>query len=355
MLATGQLLLDWHNPRLRSEDQLGDEDEPDSTERQRALAVLMAKEYHPFRIAESISRHQYFLSEPMIAVRHGEKYRVIEGNRRLTALLGLQHDSLREEFTKENKGWRGLPTLDPDALFPVLIVEDARSIAPLLGYRHIAGIEPWGAYAQARYIVGLVEDGNSLVDVAELVGKTPTAVRSMYRDHEILEQGSKMFRLETSRARQKFGVFNAAMGNRGIRDHIGGPAPRHVDAEHWPLPDDRKQELEEVLGWIFGSKTESPLLTDSRQLGALSRVLADSSGRGLEVLRRGGTLNQAEAAITDPDEQFARAVDNAHSQIRATRPPQAGADLPQPTVELLLALRDLVEEILTQPRIERSE
>ncbi len=349
MLPTGQLLLDWHNPRLRSEDQLGDEDEPDGDERQRALAVLMAKEYHPFRIAESISRHQYFLSEPMIAVRHGEKYRVIEGNRRLTALLGLQHDALRDEFISENKGWKVLPKLDPAAVFPVLIVEDERSIAPLLGYRHIAGIEPWGAYAQARYIVGLVEAGNSLVDVAELVGKTPTAVRAMYRDHDILEQGTKMFRLDTSPARQKFGVFNAAMGNRGIRDHIGGPAPRHVDPEHWPLPDDRKQELQEVLVWIFGTKSQPPLLTDSRQLGTLSRVLADSSGRGLEVLRRGGTLTQAEAATKDPDEQFARAVDTALSQLRATRPREAGVDLPRPTVELLGELHDLVDDILAQP------
>lgn len=346
MLATDQLLLDWQNPRLRSEDQLGDDDAPDSEERQHALAVLMAKEYHPFRIAESISRHQYFLSEPMIAVRHGDKYRVIEGNRRLTALLGLQNEALRKEFTSENKGWKGLPKLDPRALYPVLVVEDQRSIAPLLGYRHIAGIEPWGAYAQARYIVGLVEAGNSLLDVAELVGKTPTAVRAMYRDHDILEQGSKMFRLDTSRARQKFGVFNAAMGNRGIRDHIGGPAPRHVDPDHWPLPDDRKKELEEVLAWIFGTKSQPPLLTDSRQLGSLSRVLSDNSGRGVDVLRRGGTLDQAEAAITDPDEQFARAVDTALSQLRATSPSEVVADLPRSTVELLTALRDLVDEIL---------
>ena len=45
--------------------------------------------FEPITVAESISRHGYFGSEPLVVVRENDRWIVLEGNRRLTALLGL--------------------------------------------------------------------------------------------------------------------------------------------------------------------------------------------------------------------------------------------------------------------------
>lgn len=355
MLSTSELLLDWHNPRLRPDEQLSEDQEPDSEEHQRVLALLMNREYNPLPIAESIARHQYFLSEPMIAVRHNDRYRVIEGNRRLTALRGLQDASLRQAFSAENRGWRGIPEGDYEGTFPVLVVRNEATIAPLLGYRHISGIEPWAAYAQARYIVGLVQRNHSLEEIAELVGKKPTVVRSMYRDHDILEQASNRFGIDTSRARNKFGVFNNAMGRQGVRSFIGAPAPREVDPERWPVPDNRRDELQELLVYIFGEPHgRGAAISDSRQLGVLSKVLAEPSGRGLAVLRKGGDLDQAEAAIEEPDEQFGVAVASALRNLMSAPTVDPGS-LDRDTISQLDLIQTFVSAYLNGANLQGEQ
>lgn len=273
---------------------------------QRDLAVYINKHYDPLRIAESIATHEFFQSEPLIAVREGEHFRVIEGNRRLTALKGLADENLRDLFGKENKGWKNLAASYPTSV-PVLIVEDERSVAPLLGYRHISGIEPWEPYAQARYIAKLVEEVEDIGRVAELVGREVSEVRAMYRDHEILAQAEFMFKLDATRARAAFGVFANAMARRGVQSYISAPQPRFVKTDEWPIPTDKEVQLRELLNWIFGgSRGDGRVINDSRQLGELARVLQNAEAT--RVLRESGNLVEAHEALADPEEQFQRSA-----------------------------------------------
>ncbi|CAL8974070.1 hypothetical protein CELL_01690 [Cellulomonas sp. T2.31MG-18] len=325
MLPINKLLLDWRNPRLRPDEQGAvDLDNPDSDASQAKLAEVMASRYNPLPIAESIARHQYFLSEPMIAVQHGDKFRVIEGNRRLTALKILKDPQLRAAVSEKKRGWASLPSGDYSGTFPVLVVRDEETIAPLLGYRHISGIEPWAAFAQARYIASLVDDERKpLEEVADLVGKGSTAVRSMYRDYDLLRQAEERFQIDTARAKARFGILNNAMSRQGIREFIGAPAPRNVDPSKWPIPDSYGARLREVLSYIFGEAAESDdrIITDSRQLGDLSKVLARPDGRGLEVLRHTRDLELALAAIDEPAEQLHAAVTTALKALRGAPSP----------------------------------
>jgi hypothetical protein len=302
--------LDPRNPRLPTEFRNADSS-------QREIALHINREYDPLSIAESISRHRFFESEPLIAVRSGSAFTVIEGNRRLTALLGLSDDALRAEFASENSGWRKLDTSNVPTSVPVLVVKHPEEVAPLLGFRHISGIEPWEPYAQARFIFELVESGNTLSEVAELVGRSATEVKSKYRDYEVLRQAEEQFGLQIERARDAFGVFNNAMTRRGIRDFISAPDPRSVDPDFWPLPDSSKKKLATLLVLIFGrAKGEGRVITDSRQLADLSKVLADKSGRALSVLLATRELSEALDEIADPEEQFSRAIAQAHRAMR---------------------------------------
>lgn len=304
------LRLDPQNPRLP----------PDlnfSLEEQHAIALYINKHFDPLKIAQSIEEHRFFESEPLIAVKQGGVYVVIEGNRRLTALMGLRDSNLRGQFADENRGWVRLSGATAPTEVPVLVVSHPKDVAALLGYRHISGIEPWDPYAQARFIAQLVDrDGHSLDEVAELVGRTRTEISSKYRDFEVLRQVDEMG-IDTSRARKSFGVFNNAMQRRGIRKYIGAPDPRQVDPGFWPLTDGNEGNARTLLKLIFGDRRgEGRVIFDSRQLGDLAKVLNEESGSALEVLIRSGDIAEAMEATQDLDERFARAVRRARDQAK---------------------------------------
>ena len=309
-LALVDLRLDPHNPRLPP-------DFDASAASQDEIAVYINKHYDPLRIAESIEEHRFFDSEPLIGVAKDDHYVVIEGNRRLTALLGLTYPDLREQFARENRGWSRLTGENVPTHIPVLVVSKSQDVAALLGYRHISGIEPWDPYAQARYIAQLINrDGYSLEQVAELVGRKKSEVASKYRDFDILRQADELG-IDTRRARQAFGVFNNAMGRLAVRKYIGAPDPRVVNPDFWPLEDGSKDKLALLLRIIFGDRRgQGRVITDSRQLGELAKVLADDTGRALRVLLATSDLSDALDATQDPDDQFLRAVRRAQEQLQ---------------------------------------
>ncbi len=273
----------------------------------------------------------------------GDKYKVIEGSRRLTALMGLADAELRDEFSKENSGWRRLADDRAPTDVPVLVVDDPGDVAPLLGFRHISGIEPWDPYAQARYVAQLVDrDGHSLEEVAELVGRTRTEVASKYRDYDVLNQADSLG-INTRRARQSFGIFNNAMGRRAVRAFISAPDPRAVNPDLYPLPDASKDRLALLLEFIFGTTGgQGRVIADSRQLGQLAQVLSEPTGRALEVLTRTRNLQEATEAVSDPSEQFARAVSRARSELE-----KALAVVPEQLADETTASLKRVNEIVT--------
>src|SRR3954447_12319666 len=92
--VTFEKLKDLHpdpqNPRLRHEQRgkLSDDE----------LLVFIASSYEPIVVAESIARHGFFGSEPLVITEEDSRWIVLEGNRRLTALLGLARPDLRAQF-----------------------------------------------------------------------------------------------------------------------------------------------------------------------------------------------------------------------------------------------------------------
>jgi hypothetical protein len=311
----GHLALDWQNPRLPDQIQRPDIEPVE-------LMRYIDRAYEPIDIARSIARHGYFESEPLIGIKEGDRVTVVEGNRRLVALLGLLDVEARAALERQTRAWRNLPSPDEmaEALsddLPVVMVASRQEIAPLLGYRHISGIAPWEPFAQARYIYKLVdEEGLTFEEVAEVVGRDLTEVRSMYRDHEILRQAELEFDLDVKRAQSNFGVFNRAMTTRNVRAYIGAPAPAEVSRENWPLYEDAAANLKRLLTWIFGDKSgRGAAISDSRQLNPLGRVLADE--RAEKVLRRTGLLESAVDAIGDPADRFNKHVQRARDQLKA--------------------------------------
>jgi hypothetical protein len=189
-------------------------------------------------------------------------------------------------------------------------------VAPIVGYRHISGIEEWDPDAKARFIAHLVDDqAQSFADVALIVGERETDVRSMYRNIAMLEQGRDDFNVNTEGAEGAFGVFTNAMGSVPIRTFVGAPDPGAVEPGTPPLHEDKAGELSELLSWLFGDDDNEKVISESRDI---SRYLAAAvqDEHALAVLRETRDLELAFETAGGTRDRLIRRLANARGSLR---------------------------------------
>ena len=224
---------------------------------------------------------------------------VVEGNRRLTALKLLTEPESRSLV--EDDEWERLSAEVklPKMGIPVVRAESRDAVAPIIGYRHIAGIQEWDPYPKAQFITQLIDtEKKSFSEVADLVGENEAEVRRLYRNYGVVEQAQNLGE-DTTRVEAEFGVFDRALVG-GIRQYINAPAPSAMTERVWPIPEskDTPKRLREVFSWIYGDDKHEAVFSDSRSLSILSKVLRSEDG--VKTLRRTRDLQAAEEASGGP-------------------------------------------------------
>lgn len=322
------LFLDIENPRIPEDKRNLSQDD---------LALYIAETYNALSVARSIALHQYFPSEPLIAIQSGKKLIVLEGNRRLSALKILRDSTLRSRL-KNEKDWKALPTTNVPDEVPVLLVKNRRQVAPIIGYRHISGIQQWEPYAKARYIASQVGKGKiTFKDAALDVGETEGEVRSNYRNYRIAEQiiDSGADKKEIDSLFGKFGVFSRAMQTKDLRDFIGAPDANEVSISKDPIPSSKKAALKELTGYMFGPRA---VLKESRELNKLGAVIA--SEEGLKVLRKERNLETAYIASGGLRERLIIYLGTASKNLKAAKLDMSKYKKDDDVQELLKECRD---------------
>ena len=139
-----KLELDTKNPRLPE----GVERTPEAMLNHIALTTSIED------LMNAIAENGFFPGEPLIAVKEGDKYTVVEGNRRLTAVKLIHNpyecdrpSSRMIEIAESAKDKLG--TLEK---LPVIVRDTRAEILPYLGFRHITGVKQWEPLSKARYI-----------------------------------------------------------------------------------------------------------------------------------------------------------------------------------------------------------
>ena len=308
-LPLSDLQLDPHNPRLPREVR-GKEDQAE-------LAIYIARRYNAIEVARSIASNGYFESEPLIAIADGSKWRVVEGNRRLTALKGLAESDLREKFTNSKEWKRIAVKANVPTKIPVVVAAEEKDIWPIIGYRHISGIEPWDPYAKAQFIADRVDSDVSWEEVAILVGESETSVRSHYRNFKVNEQARNDFDIDVSDVENEFGTFTRAMQSKSVRAYIKAPAPREVKKKTPPLPKTKKANTKELLSWLFGVDGQEEVIEESRNLKELGIVLQDKNAT--KILQKTRDLTEAYLVSPGQRDELAKRLKTAEALLRTTR------------------------------------
>lgn len=300
-IRVSDLFLDPENPRLA---------ETSHTKSQASIQKVLEKEFDLQPIMDSLYRNGFFWEEPLLAVKEkiNEKgnpvHVVIEGNRRLAAL----------KFIHEN------PARFPDANLradleevPVIVRTDREETLSFVGFRHITGIMPWESAAMAQYALRIVNGGNTIEHVADLIGDTTRKIRRLIRTQSIIEH-AKEIGLTPDDAAKKFFFSYLLTATDG------------TNAQNWLnlKVDDTKgtvskiddKNLEKLWSWLYGSKEQqiNPVIGESRQISKLTKIL--SAKEAVKELEKTRNLDRAHALTTSREQYSAEVLSEVRNLLQ---------------------------------------
>ena len=241
---------------------------------------------------------------------------VIEGNRRIAALMRLQDAYEGEERSRK---WLDLiaDTDVPEDLFsnvPYIHIGNRSEVDAFLGFRHVTGIKEWAPPEKAQFIAKLINDGQlGYRDVMRKIGSTTPVVERNYVAFSILTQMESVEDLSVEEVKNRFSVLFLSLRSKAVQRFLGveekfGIDPKDVNP---PIAADKLEHLKEYSRWLFGDGETQPVVTDSREVDRFATVLA--SNEGLEYLRsvRTPSLEKAYVIAGGDQEEMYQLVSTA--------------------------------------------
>lgn len=313
-----QLLLDMENPRLAWRG---------GSNTQFDMVKLLWSEMAVDEVAFSIAENGYFRSEPLFVIAQNpeekdpnkRRFIVLEGNRRLAAVMLLRDEKLRERVKATE-----LPLISEERRssldsLPAIIYSDREQLWTAIGFRHINGIKPWDSFSKAKYIAGVLENfGKSLDEIAQRIGDRHATVVRLYRGYKILEQSeaqASFDREDRERNRFYFSHLYTAADQREFQEFLGIKPDTSLKPN--PVPKSRLPHLAELMMWLYGKKSANrkPLVqTQNPDLNILREVI--SKPDSLSALRSGSSLEEAYKVAIGDRRRFGDALTRAKVELQ---------------------------------------
>lgn len=344
-LPIDQILLDKLNPRLAKQ--------RESISQLDLLKTLFI-EYDLEDLALSMSKNGYFDEEPIIVVSesgintvnwdsmrtdeiqdelkkvvfsNSHKFIVVEGNRRVATAQLLANPTLRKQLgIKEHQFPIITDTeiLDDIKAIPAIVYNERKYVKPYLGVKHITGLLKWDAFAKAAYIAQSIDDeeyadtpiNKRVENIQQQIADRSDVIKKQYICYKLLKEAESKFDIDTKKIKQKFSLITVALNSPSIRKYLGVPSYRDVDLNKDIVPDEKGEELENVLTWIYGNEKKSPVLTDSRSIQKeLSAVL--SSRDATEYLIKSNNLEEAYERTNGEKEFLVKKINSSTRSLQS--------------------------------------
>lgn len=311
------LELDQQNPRLKTGTDVAVHNDTDIIS---ALFDISALD----ELVTSICTNGYMNLEPMIVIGDSDNgpFRVLEGNRRLAAIKLIRDKELADEVGIT------IPAISPAHLETTNYIlanrveteEDARAF---IGFKHINGAQRWDAYAKARYVTDWYKSGQGNVSISEIaakIGDNNNTLRSYIYSLLILEQADKAgvwnIKERTNNGRFAFSHFYTALGRKEFQEFLDLADGWSDKPSLEPLKQEKINDLGEVLGYIYGARSDDrPALVKSQNPDLKDVGLAIVNEDARLILKNRGTLDDARDAMKDPSDAFLDALIQANLKI----------------------------------------
>jgi hypothetical protein len=300
-----ELVFDTQNPRI-AEFNLGN-----SSSEQEIIKILwnvMGVE----EIVLSIKASGFFEHEPLIAIKENGQSVVIEGNRRLAAIKCILDPNLADYIGINKNGlYVSEEVRESLRTIPVIFVNERKEAWKFIGFKHINGPAKWGSYAKAQYISLIKNEYHiSLEQIASQIGDTHKTVQKLYQGLQVIEQAEhigKFDRSDINAPRLYFSHLYTGLSYEGIKEFIG---IKDVSEEvENPVPEDKQDNLGELLLWFFGSKKLEAEPVIQSQNPDLRRIEAVVKNKEATYALRDGVPLAVAYDISQPkDETFEQSL-----------------------------------------------
>jgi hypothetical protein len=261
-LNINQIYLDPNNPRFLSPDwEYISEDNITSTFIQEKTLDTMITNYGIDKLAANI-RINGFLNMDRIVVKkivietpttdtnieesgtnkvQHDKYVVLEGNRRISAIK-IIHKELLTNSTIDSEVLESINELE------CLEYVGSNSEAAWIfqGLRHISGIADWPPFNKAKLLVDQMDSENlTLTEVGERFGISPFAAGQWMRGYKAYEQASKESDFSQELDMNIYPYFQEIFGRSsiGVRDWL--------EWDDTDMEFKNKLNLNEFIGWLY--------------------------------------------------------------------------------------------------------
>lgn len=309
-----KLLLDPNNPRFA--EFIGER----ST--QRDILNIIVRQFGVDDVLSSIAVSGYFSAEPLVCREMNDgTYVVVEGNRRLAAMLILSGDPRSEDHASRRDKYAGIhaahgnPPFDPVPAIVFTKDDGNDALLSYLGVRHIVSTKEWDSFAKAAWISNALKNSNlTLSDIAEMIGDTRGTIQRMLLGFHFVEQavsegqfnpGNSLRKGRGSNTQYPFSWVYTILGYEPVKKFLsldGDPEnPK-------PIPEDKLDNAGLVISAMFGdsSKGKSPSIGDSREISDLARVLANPAK--VAYLKQGKAVKEIERLTQPLDELLGGAL-----------------------------------------------
>lgn len=272
-VKTDQLLIDPNNPRYFDLK----EHEPIAYDRFDELQIQVdatTKLYDAWDIRGlrlSILTNGFINFEYLVvkSYQEGEKYVVIEGNRRLAAINRIREDHLRGRLPS-GQGYEevaeSLEELD------VLVFNGTDAEEKIIqGIRHVAGPKEWRPYQQALLVQDLRESQEMPFNkIQEALGLGPTIVRRLYNTLKAFEQMRSDDEYGELGDRDLFSLFLEMLGRPSLRTWLNWS-----DEEQKFLDETRRKHIYRMItADSAGDEPSERIIRNPQDMRTFSRIVA---------------------------------------------------------------------------------
>jgi hypothetical protein len=267
---------------------------------------------------EAIGENDFFAGELLLVVpdeKEKGKYIVIEGNRRLTAVLLLNNPEITTVKKVATKEIADSAKYKPTIL-PCIEFSSKSEIVKYLGFIHITGKKSWRLLEKARYLYELRHNEsfkeatflNASKEIAKVIGSSSAYVKRLLISFELYKrvEDEAFYQIDGLNDTSFFlNYFTDSLNKDNIRNFINVD----VNSEN-PLENINSENVKKLTNWWF-KKTEgqSRVLGDSEEMKYLNAVIGCPVA--LTAFEKGATIYEAYELTNDLNLQFENKVRDA--------------------------------------------
>lgn len=312
-MSVGDLTFDPQNPRFPSE-KIGAQDKD--------VFQYMLENVNLVDLLLSIATQGYFPGEPLLATPSTTKpgkYEVLEGNRRLAALILLLSPELAPIKKDTVKKIADEARFKPKEV-PVLIYDSRQEVLQYLGYRHITGVAQWDSLAKARYLAHLRDQYKNLdyvsatKELAKIIGSRSDYVHRLLSGFQIYKkiEENNFFKIPDLKEENfKFSVLTTALSYKNINNYV---TPTDIEESVEEIKTINIGHLKDLTEWMFKEFEGRTRLGESRNLKTLNAII--SAPRAFKAFKDNGRpLEEAKFLTNEPKEIFSSAIQQALDRI----------------------------------------